>query len=102
MRWRTVLLIVVMGIAAEAVAAGKDCAFAMRSFSDGSVSCQGGRQFRCADGAWQGIGTACADAAPGGTDVRVSPGVKEPAVRKPSVNQPGGAGAPQVDQPPRP
>ena len=98
MRSRTLLMVVVMGIAAEAAAAGKDCAFDMRAFSDGAVSCQGGRQFRCANGSWQSIGTTCADA--GGADVRVRPGVHEPAVRKPSVNQPGGAAAPHVDQPP--
>ena len=101
MRWRAALVVAVMGIGSGAAAAGKDCAFHLRAFSDGAVSCQGGRQFRCADGAWQSIGTACADADPAGTG-RVGPGVSEPAVKKPSVSQPGGAGAPQVDQPPRP
>jgi hypothetical protein len=88
MRWIVVTFIAGVGLAAAADAAGKPCSFALRSFSDGAVSCQGGRQFRCADGAWQNVGTACADEDPGDSGTGVRPGVNEPAVKEPSVKQP--------------
>jgi hypothetical protein len=102
MRWMAALLLLVPTGVASVAAAGKQCSYAWKPFADGSVSCQGGRQFRCADGAWQDVGTTCADADPADEGVRVRPGVNEPTVKDPSVRQPGTPGVPQVDQPPTP
>ena len=96
MRWTIALFVMSIGIASVAQASGNPCLFALRSFSDGAVSCQGGRQFRCANGDWQSIGTTCADADPTDSGVRVRPGVSQPSVndptvKVPSVNQPAGS-----------
>jgi hypothetical protein len=89
MRWIAMAFVAGLGIAAVAHAAGKPCSFALRSFGDGAVSCQGGRQFRCADGAWQNVGSTCADEDPGDAGAGVRPGVNEPRVKEPGVKQPG-------------
>jgi hypothetical protein len=62
----------------------------MQAFSEGTVSCQSGTQFRCVGGKWENVGTQCADVDPGDAGVKVDPGVnradvREPAVREPSV-----------------
>jgi hypothetical protein len=88
MRWTVLAFVAGMGIAAVAHAGGKPCSFALRSFEDGAVSCQDGRQFRCADGAWQSVGTTCAREDPGNSGTGVHPGVNEPAVKEPSVKEP--------------
>jgi hypothetical protein len=101
-RWLAVMVVAGLGIASVAQADGKPCSYAWKPFADGSVSCQDGQQFRCADGAWQNVGTACADADPGDAGVAVRPAVNEPTVkdpRDPSFNQPA---APRVEQPPAP
>jgi len=102
MRWTGALLVMAVAIASEA-AAGNPCSYAWRPYKEGAVSCQNGRQFRCADGAWQDIGTTCADEDPGSEGAAVRPGVNVPAVKDPSVRQPGAPGGPPpVDQPPPP
>jgi hypothetical protein len=88
MRWTAALFVVAMGFATTAAAAGQQCSFGWRPYSEGSVSCQSGRQFRCVNGAWQDVGTGCADEDPGDSGTRVQPGVNEPTVRDPSLNQP--------------
>jgi hypothetical protein len=69
-------------------AAGAVCSYNMQAFSEGTTSCQNGRQFRCSGGKWEAVGTDCADADPGDAGVKVDPGVTEPAVREPSVREP--------------
>ena len=73
---------------ATSVAAATPCSYRMQAFSEGTVSCQDGRQFRCAGGKWQDVGTGCADADPGDAGVKVQPGVNEPKVREPGVADP--------------
>ena len=68
---------VVVGAASVAMAA--PCAYRGQPFAEGDVSCQDGRQFRCAGGKWSPIGTECADTDPGDAGVEVRPGVTEPA-----------------------
>jgi hypothetical protein len=60
----------------------------MQAFSEGTTSCQDGRQFRCSGGNWENVGTNCADSDPGDAGVKVDPGVNEPKVRQPGVNDP--------------
>ena len=43
-------------------AAGAVCSYNMQAFSEGTTSCQNGRQFRCSGGKWESVGTDCADA----------------------------------------
>jgi hypothetical protein len=69
-------------------AAGAVCSYNMQAFSEGTTSCQNGRQFRCSSGKWESVGTDCADEDPGDAGVRVDPGVTEPKVREPSVREP--------------
>ena len=69
-------------------AAGAVCSYNMQAFSEGTTSCQNGRQFRCSGGKWESVGTDCADEDPGDAGVRVDPGVTEPKVREPSVREP--------------
>ena len=44
--------------AAGATAAGS-CAWNSVTFSDGSLSCQAGKQFRCSNGTWNQAGGSC-------------------------------------------
>jgi hypothetical protein len=41
------------------VAAPMTCMLAGNTFSAGSMSCQGGYQFRCTNGSWERIDTIC-------------------------------------------
>lgn len=41
------------------VATPRPCTYGPAAFSHGSMSCQGGYQFRCLDGTWQGLNTLC-------------------------------------------
>ena len=75
-------------VGATSGAAATPCSYRMQAFSEGTVSCQDGRQFRCAGGNWQAVGTECADADPGDAGVKVQPGVNEPSVREPVVREP--------------
>lgn len=103
MRWLVAMVVAGMGIAGVAQADGKPCSYSWRPFPDGSVSCQDGQQFRCADGAWKSIGTACAREDPGDSGSAVRPGVNVPTVKEPGVTGPGsGAAIPPVAQPPAP
>jgi len=95
----TALFVMVIGIAPGMAAAGQRCSFGWQAYEEGAVSCQAGRQFRCADGAWQSMGTDCADEDPADSSAPVRPGVNEPTVRDPSVKQPA---QPQVDRVPQP
>jgi len=93
------LCAVVVGTAS--VAAAAPCSYRLRPFSEGSVSCQSGTQFRCVGGKWESVGTQCADEDPGDGGVTVQPGVNEPKVREPgvrgpSVQQPGAPTEPKV------
>ena len=81
------LFVAGMGAASMATA-GQPCAFALRPFAEGSVSCQAGRQLRCANGTWQEIGTTCADVDPRESGVQVRPAVDVPGVKQPGVEQP--------------
>ena len=69
-------------------AAGAVCSYNMQAFSEGTTSCQNGRQFRCSGGKWESVGTDCADVDPGDAGVKIDPGVTEPAVREPVVREP--------------
>ena len=69
-------------------AAGAVCSYDMQAFSEGTTSCQNGRQFRCSGGKWESVGTDCADVDPGDAGVKIDPGVTEPAVREPVVREP--------------
>ena len=88
-------------VGTASVAAGAVCSYRMQAFSEGTTSCQNGRQFRCSGGTWQDVGTNCADEDPGDAGVKVQPGVnqpsvREPSVREPSVNQPSAPTEPKV------
>ena len=99
MRGITALFVMVIGIALDTAAADQRCSFGWKAYEEGAVSCQAGRQFRCAQGAWQSIGTDCADEDPTDSSAPVRPGVNEPTVRDPAVKQPA---QPQVDRVPQP
>ena len=88
MRWVGAALLLA-GVGIEPMAtAGEQCAFALRAFAEGAVSCQAGRQFRCVNGTWREIGTTCADVDPRESGVQVRPGVNVPLVKQPAVEQP--------------
>ena len=36
-----------------------NCTYAGTSYSHGTLSCQGGYQFQCHNGTWQGLNTPC-------------------------------------------
>ena len=44
-----------------------DCIYSGVNFSDGSVSCQAGHQFRCSDGTWLDLNVTCTAAPPAPT-----------------------------------
>jgi hypothetical protein len=95
------LLIAVCAVAVavlgmSSLAAAAVCSYNMQAFSEGTTSCQNGRQFRCSGGKWESVGTECADADPGDAGVKLQPGVNEPTVREPVVREPS------VKQPPPP
>ena len=98
----SLLAVCALVVGAASVTMGAPCAYRGQPFAEGDVSCQDGRQFRCAGGKWNAIGTECADTDPGDAGVKVRPGVTEPAVRKPGVRepsspkQPAAPNAPQV------
>ena len=71
------------------VAAADPCLYRTHRFSEGAVSCQDGRQFRCAGGKWEITGTECADEDPVDGSDQVKPGVTEPIVRDPAVRERG-------------
>jgi hypothetical protein len=77
-----------MFLGSASVAAGAVCSYDMQAFSEGTTSCQNGRQFRCSGGKWEAVGTDCADADPGDAGVKLDPGVNEPRVREPAVREP--------------
>lgn len=41
------------------VPAARECTYAATTYSHGSTSCQGGYQYRCNDGAWDGRNLPC-------------------------------------------
>jgi hypothetical protein len=41
--------------------AGDRCTYRGTLFSDGAAACQSGTQYRCDDGEWRSLGTACPD-----------------------------------------
>lgn len=41
------------------VPALRTCAYGSTSYSHGSLSCQGGYQYRCSDGTWEGRSLSC-------------------------------------------
>jgi hypothetical protein len=88
-------------VGAASVAAAAPCLYDGQRFPEGAVSCQNGRQFRCAGGNWDAIGTECSAEDPVDGNVQVKPGVTEPAVREPGVRdrgvqQPAAPNEPQV------
>ena len=88
-------------VGATSVGAATVCSYNMQAFSEGTTSCQNGRQFRCSGGKWEDVGTNCADVDPGDAGVKLDPGVnqpkvREPAVREPSVKQPAPPTEPKV------
>jgi hypothetical protein len=52
-----------------------DCFYSGVNFSDGSVSCQSGHQFRCSDGDWQALDLNC----------EMPPSPAKPAVTNPTL-----------------
>jgi hypothetical protein len=60
---RLILLVLpclALTFASKPCCAISDCIYAAVNFSDGAVSCQSGRQFRCSNGTWQDLGMPCA------------------------------------------
>ena len=45
------------------VMAGDHCFYRGTMFSDGAAACQAGAQYRCHDGDWRSLGSACTDSA---------------------------------------
>lgn len=39
--------------------AARTCTYGSTNYSHGSLSCQGGYQFRCSDGTWEGRSQSC-------------------------------------------
>ena len=76
-------------VGAASVAAAAPCLYRGQAFPEAAVSCQTGRQFRCAGGKWEAVGTECADEDPVDGNVQVKPGVTKPAVREPAVGERG-------------
>jgi hypothetical protein len=90
----TVLLVLALG-ASRAPGQGNQCMYANQFFSPGSVSCQNGKQYRCAGGSWQPAGLDCADTKADddqpGLDVdpsRAAPTARQPGVQDRGVRQP--------------
>ncbi len=97
----TVLLVLALG-ASRAPGQGNQCMYANQFFSPGSVSCQDGKQYRCAAGSWQPTGLECADTKAdhdqAGLDVdpsRAAPTVPQPSVGDTGVRQPALPSVPQ-------
>ena len=87
----TALLVLVLG-AGSALGQGSQCMYANQFFPSGSISCQDGKQYRCAAGAWQPSGLDCADTSAD----RDQPGVGvDPSRAAPRVRQPTVPGIPQ-------
>ena len=94
------VVVIGLGLAGAPVwAAGNQCMYADQYFSSGSVACQGGVQFRCANGSWESTGLGCSDLRPQQDQPAVldDPSRQAPGVRDPSVRQPS---APSVPSPP--
>ena len=85
---------VVLVLGATAAWSDDRCMYRNEFFSAGAVSCQAGRQFRCAAGAWQATGLGCADTTGDEEGLQVDPGGSAPAIREPSVAQPSPPAAP--------
>ena len=98
----SLLVLSALVVGAASVATAAPCAYRGQPFAEGDVSCQDGRQFRCAGGKWDPIGTECADTDPGDAGVKVRPGVTEPAVREPGVREPSSPKQPAAPNAPQP
>lgn len=59
-----VLPFLALTVTADVSFAISDCLYSGVTFSDGAVSCQSGRQFRCSNGTWQGLDLTCASPLP--------------------------------------
>lgn len=60
--WHTWMLagaIGLLGCSAQVAMAGDPCIYEGTRFSDGAASCQAGFQYRCSDGSWKALRTAC-------------------------------------------
>jgi len=79
------LVLFALVVGAASVAAAAPCLYAGHRFAESAVSCQNGRQFRCAGGRWDAVGTECSDEDPVDGNVQVKPGVTEPAVGEPAI-----------------
>ena len=54
----------------------KSCTYDGKEYSDGSVVCQSGKEYRCNDGTWDSLGTSC------GTKVSCPQITDDPKARK--------------------
>jgi hypothetical protein len=50
----------------------RGCEFAGVKFTSGAANCQAGTQYRCEDGSWKNLGTACTTTA-SGVPIKVAP-----------------------------
>jgi hypothetical protein len=55
----TIAAALALGIASTAYADDDSCNYAGANYSDGSVTCQGGKQFECDEGQWESLDSAC-------------------------------------------
>lgn len=65
--WHAALAVVaagMLGCSAQMALAGDPCVYEGTKFSDGAASCQAGAQYRCFNGQWTSLRTACADPVP--------------------------------------
>jgi hypothetical protein len=56
---KMMLIIVVVVSHAFAASAYADCTYNGQSYSDGSVTCQGGYEYKCNGGSWDSLNTTC-------------------------------------------
>ena len=65
---RSLILVSVVGVALALGAqpriarAGDDCSYDGTKYSDGALSCQAGKQYKCDDGEWKSKGERCTSA----------------------------------------
>jgi len=51
-----------LGAQPRIVRAGDDCSYDGTKYSDGALSCQAGKQYKCDDGEWKSKGERCTSA----------------------------------------
>jgi len=91
-------MLLVLGLGVTAVRGqDKQCMYANEFFSPGTVSCQGGAQYRCVAGSWQPIGLGCADTKADADEegLRVDPSRGAPTVGEPGIKQPSAPTVPR-------